>query len=92
MASILRHLKHFHGILQADAFAGYNQLYDDGRIVEAACRAHARRKMWDIHERQHKLSGTLAHRTLERIGEIFEIEAEIRGQPPDSEGAFARRR
>ncbi len=35
-----RHLKDWRGILQADAFAGYNQLYEDGRIVEAACWSH----------------------------------------------------
>jgi transposase len=75
-----RHLKDWQGILQADAFAGYNQLYADGRIVEAACWAHARRKLWDIHERQHKLPGTLAHQGLERIAKIFKIEAEIRGR------------
>ena len=75
-----RHLKGWRGILQADAFAGYNQLYEDGRIVEAACWAHARRKLWDIHERQHRLPGTLAHQGLERISEIFKVEAEIRGK------------
>ena len=75
-----RHLLGWHGILQADAFAGYNRLYEDGQIVEAACWSHARRKLWDIHERQHKLPGTLAHQGLERIGKIFKIEAEIRGQ------------
>jgi hypothetical protein len=66
--------------LQADAFAGYNQLYASGRIVEAACWSHARRKLWDMHERQHKLPGTLAHQGLERIAKIFKIEAEIRGR------------
>ncbi|MBC7939892.1 MAG: IS66 family transposase [Chitinophagaceae bacterium] len=75
-----RHLKDWQGILQADAFAGYNQLYAGGRIVEAACWSHARRKLWDIHERQHKLAGTLAHQGLERIAKIFKIEAEIRGR------------
>jgi transposase len=73
--------------LQADAFAGYNQLYEDGRIVEAACWSHARRKLWDIHERQHKLPGTLAHQGLEWIAKIFKIEAEIRGK-----SALRRRR
>ena len=82
-----RHLKDWHGILQADAFAGYNQLYASGRIVEAACWSHARRKLWDIHERQHKLPGTLAHHGLERISKIFKIEAEIRGH-----SALRRRR
>ncbi len=75
-----RHLLDWQGILQADAFAGYNQLYEDGRIIEAACWSHARRKLWDIHERQHKLPGTLAHQGLERIAKIFKIEAEIRGK------------
>ena len=78
----VRHLRHFKGILQADAFAGYHPLYEDGQIVEAACWSHARRKMWDIHERQHKLGGTLAHQALQRIGKVFRVEAEIRGKPP----------
>lgn len=78
-----RHLKEWRGILQADAFAGYNALYEGGRIVEAACWSHARRKLWDIHERQHRLPGTLVHQGLLRMGELFAIEAQIRGRPPD---------
>lgn len=76
----VRHLKDFSGILQADAFAGYHPLYEGGKVVEAACWSHARRKMWDIHERQHKLAGTLAHQALQRIGVLFQIEAQIRGK------------
>jgi transposase len=79
----VRHLKDFRGILQADAYAGYHPLYEDGRVIEAACWSHARRKVWDIHERQHKLPGTLAHQALLRIGKIFKVEAEITGKPPD---------
>lgn len=77
----VRHLQHFRGILQADAFAGYHPLYEGGQVMEAACWSHARRKMWDIHERQHKLAGTLAHQALQRIGKLFKVEAEIRGKP-----------
>src|SRR6218665_2223868 len=73
------HLKAFRGTLQADAYAGYHPFYEGGEVVEAACWSHARRKMWDIHERQHKLAGTLAHQALQRIGVIFQIEAQIRG-------------
>ena len=43
------HLKSFSGVLQADAFGGYAALYADGRIVEAACWAHARRKFFELH-------------------------------------------
>jgi hypothetical protein len=87
-----RHLRHWRGILQADAFAGYNALYEDGGIIEAACWSHARRKFWDIHERQHRLPGTLAHQALERIGRLFAIEADIRGRPPDERYAVRQER
>ncbi|ELU4837965.1 TPA: IS66 family transposase, partial [Escherichia coli] len=45
------HLAGFSGVLQADAYAGFNELYRDGRITEAACWAHARRKIHDVHVR-----------------------------------------
>ena len=45
------HLASYAGLMQADAYAGFNRLYQDGRkpgpIVEAACWAHARRKFFD---------------------------------------------
>jgi transposase len=81
------HLKKFTGILQADAYSGYNALYKDGRIIEAGCWSHARRKVWDIHVKQHRLAGTLAHQALVRIGEVFKVEAEVNGR-----SALRRRR
>jgi hypothetical protein len=45
-----RHLREFSGTLQADAYAGFNQLYKDSRIHEAACWAHARRKFYDLQQ------------------------------------------
>ncbi len=41
------HLKDFAGLLQADAYAGFNTLYEGGKIKEIACWAHARRKFYD---------------------------------------------
>jgi transposase len=91
-----KHLKEFSGVLQADAFAGYNALYAEdravGRITEAGCWSHARRKLWDIHVRQHKLAGTLAHQALQRIGELYKVEAEIQGRPPDHRRRVRRQR
>jgi transposase len=87
-----RHLRDFQGILQADAFGGYDRLFQDGRIVEAACWSHARRKFYDIHEQQHKLAGTLAHEALQRIAAIFAIEADIQGQSPEQRAQQRRRR
>ncbi len=56
-----RHLRNCSGILQADAYSGYNAIYKDGRILQAGCWSHARRKLWDIHVKQKRLPGTLAH-------------------------------
>ena len=44
------HLAKFKGVLQADAFAGFNGLYESGAIREVACWAHARRKFYDLYE------------------------------------------
>ncbi|HGX5055772.1 TPA: transposase, partial [Escherichia coli] len=38
------HLAKYQGVLQADAYAGYKVLYETGRVKEAGCLAHARRK------------------------------------------------
>jgi transposase len=74
------HLRTFQGALQADAYAGFNQLYKDDRIQEVACWAHVRRKFYDL-EQAH--SSALAREALERIADLYAIEDEIRGRPPD---------
>lgn len=78
-----RHLDGFAGVLQADAYAGYDRLFGDGQIVEAACWAHARRKYFEIHERQGEAPGTVAHQALQRISALYAVEKEIRGKPAD---------
>lgn len=74
------HLKSFAGILQADAFGGYQTLYADGKIIEAACWAHVRRKFYELHKAH---ASPIAAEALKRIGALYAIEAEIRGQPPE---------
>lgn len=76
------HLRHFNGILQADAYGGWNGLYDSGRVTEAACWAHARRPWWDLYD-EHRDEQGLAAQALRRIQAMYAIEADIRGQPPD---------
>src|SRR5215470_14928257 len=76
----VQHLRTFRGALQADAYAGFNQLYEDGRIREIACWAHVRRKFYDL-EQAH--ASPLAREALERIAALYAIEEEARGQPPD---------
>ena len=76
----VQHLRTFQGALQADAYAGFNQLYQDGRIQEVACWAHVRRKFYDL-EQAH--ASPLAREALERIAALYAVEDEIRGRPPD---------
>jgi transposase len=73
------HLKNFCGTLQADGYAGYNRLYEQGRIVEAACWAHVRRKFHDLYQAHRS---PIAAEALERIGHLYGIEKEIRGRSP----------
>ena len=75
-----RHLAEFKGTLQADAYAGFNRLYESGRIQEAACWAHVRRKFFDLQEAH---ASPVAKEALERIGSLYAMEGEIRGRPPE---------
>jgi transposase len=76
----LGHLRTFRGALQADAYAGFNELYKEDRIQEVACWAHVRRKFYDL-EQAH--ASPLAREALERIAALYAIEEEVRGRPPD---------
>jgi hypothetical protein len=86
-----RHLDGYAGILQADAYAGFNQLYDatrrPGPVIEAACWSHARRKFFVLTDVAARASGKLrviaplAVETVKRIDRIFDIEREINGRP-----------
>jgi transposase len=74
------HLRSFSGTLQADAYAGFHHLYEGRRIQEAACWAHVRRKFYDL---QVAHASPLAAEALKRIAELYAIESEIRGRPPE---------
>jgi len=79
------HLKDFTGTLHADAYSGYNKLYinDDNpnaTINEAGCWAHVRRKFYDITIANDKAN--IAFAVIEKIGEIYQIESEVRGLDP----------
>jgi len=74
------HLAAFHGIVQADAYAGFNLIYETGRVKEAACWAHARRKFYDLHAVRPSAT---TNEALSRIGELYAIESLINGKPPD---------
>ena len=75
-----QHLSNFSGVLQADGYAGFHHLYEDGRIQEAACWAHVRRKFYDLYVAH---ASPVAGEAIERIGALYAIEKEIRGRPTD---------
>jgi len=84
-----RHLSGYAGILQADAFDGYNRLYlpdrKPGLIVEALCWSHARRKFFELADiaanaRRGKNAPPISPIALEAvIDALFDIEREING-------------
>ena len=86
-----RHLAQFNGILQADAYSGYNTLYDPARAGGAAtsalCWAHARRQFFELADiaanaRRGKDAAAISPIALEavkRIDALFEIERRING-------------
>ena len=82
------HLAPFTGVLQADAYAGFDRLYGE-RIQEAACWAHVRRKFYEIHVAH---ASPIAAEALDRIGRLYGIEAEIRGRLPDERAAVRQAR
>jgi len=72
------HLKTFTGTLQADGYAGFDAVYETGRIQEAACWAHVRRKFYDLHV-AHK--SPVAAEAIERIAALYAIEKRDPRQP-----------
>jgi transposase len=96
------HLRDYTGILQADAYAGYNRLYETGRkpgpITEASCWAHGRRKLFELADVAAKARGTLAviaplaFEAVKRIDAIFDIEREINGRSIDQRVAVRSER
>ena len=96
------HLARWSGLLQADAYSGYNQLYVTGRvpgpILEAACWAHARRPFFALADietsARRKAEGKapapispLALEAVRRIDRLFEIERTINGRTAEERRA-----
>jgi len=97
-----RHLAGYAGILQADAYAGFNSLYaadrQPGAITEAGCWAHARRKFFELadiaskaRDRTSAVISPLAFEAVQRMDAIFALERSITGHPPEARVAARRR-
>lgn len=97
-----RHLAGYAGILQADAYAGFNSLYaadrKPGAIAEAGCWAHARRKFFELadiaskaREQTSAVISPLAFEAVQRMDAIFALERSINGHSPEARVAARRR-
>jgi transposase len=82
-------LSRFAGALHADGYAGFDRLFETGRIHEYACWAHVRRKYFDLFE---ATNSPIAKEALARIGALYGIESEIRGKPPGERRAIRQAR
>ncbi|MEQ5789340.1 IS66 family transposase [Erythrobacter sp. NFXS35] len=91
------HLAAWSGILQADAYGGYNELYREGRdpgpVLEAGCFAHARRKFFELADvvssarkksrgQRSSMIYPIALEAVQRLDALFDIERAINGKTP----------
>jgi transposase len=89
------HLASWSGILQADAYGGYGELYAPDRlpgpVLEAGCFAHARRKFFELADvegaARRKSRGErtgliypIALEAVQRIDALFDVERAINGK------------
>src|SRR3954466_7272906 len=85
-------LAEFRGVRQVDGYGGFKRLLEDrpaGEIRLAFCWAHCRRRFYDIHQ---ATGSPLAEEGLRRIGELCEVEAEIRARPAEERCAVRQER
>ncbi len=80
-----KHLARSSGILQADAYTGFKELYErqtggTAQFREAACWAHLRR---DFHDVWTSDKSGIAKEALDRIGKLYDIERQIVGRPAE---------
>jgi transposase len=86
------HLAKFRGVLQVDGYSGFASLVTDrgdGSIRLAFCWAHTRRPFYEFHA---STKSPIAAEALARIGKLYNIEADIRGQTAEQRCAIRHRR
>ena len=76
----IAHLKGFRGVLQVDGYAGYRALAEAGDVRLAFCWSHVRRRFYELAAAG---PAPIASEALARIGQLYDIEREIRGRSAD---------
>ncbi|TIR52764.1 MAG: IS66 family transposase [Mesorhizobium sp.] len=85
----IAHLEHFKGVLHVDGYAGFEKLALRDDVILAACWAHTRRNFYEV---AASTGSPIAQEALRRIGDLYAIEKEVRGQSPSHRLATRRRR
>ena len=80
----IAHLDGFAGILQVDGYGGYRPLAATGKVQLAFCWSHVRRQFYEIAKGG---SAPIADEALERISQIYAVEAAIRGRSAEARRA-----
>lgn len=82
------HLATYEGILQADAYSGYGQLYSEGRIIQAGCWAHARRKFFELKDipvaKDLAYIQPIAASAVRRIDAMMAVDRSINGSTAEN--------
>jgi transposase len=81
----IAHLADFTGVLQVDGYAGYRALERKNSVQLAFCWSHVRRRFYELAAAG---PAPIASEALERIGELYAIEKDIRGCAPDARQAM----
>jgi transposase len=92
-----RHLRDFRGVVHSDAYSGLNEVFayfasgketnrsqaraGPPRLRRSLCWAHVRRKLYDLYV---ALNSPIAREGIDRIGELYTIERDIRGLSPQA--------
>ena len=80
----LTHLAGFTGVVQVDGYAGYRALAQKNSVSLAFCWSHVRRRFYELAAAG---PAPIASEALARIGALYAIESDIRGQNPDDRRA-----
>jgi len=85
----LEFLQNYKGYLQADAYQGYDKLYESNEIIEVACMAHARRKFVEVEKNDTKHKQAIS--ALNYIGKLYRIEKRIKDLEPIMKRAMRKK-
>lgn len=85
----IAHLQGFRGVLQVDAYAGYQALAERGDVQLAFCWSHVRRRFYEL---AAAAPAPIASEALTRIGALYGVESDIRGRLAEARRAVRQKR